>query len=258
MQHLTSALLFLAASCAVPVRHAATAQDPTPPVTAQDRVAKAFAELVAADRWGDRAEARDRLIKFGEDALDVVIDGAKHESEKVRKMCHEILREHYPTDERSLPVFLDGLEDTPAVLHPSAFHFGRHRIDAGHNALVVLLQRKELDAGTRYAAAKSLGELGDARVTVMLWNGLGSDKGMTRYLAGLGMKGLAGKSLEDFGYEGPWEGGDVSGGCERIAQGRPIRKAQKRADRWRLVVRFTRWLQAERPELFRELEEKLW
>ena len=37
-----------------------------------------------------------------------------------------------------------------------------------------------------------------------------------------------------------------------------LEKAQKRVDRWQAVVRFTKWLKGSRPELFAELETKLW
>jgi hypothetical protein len=72
------------------------------------------------------------------------------------------------------------------------------------------------------------------------------------------MLGLAGRDLAAFGYEGAWEGASVSGLAVRRSLGHPIEKARKRVERWTAVVAFTEWLCAERPQLFAELEEKLW
>jgi len=41
-------------------------------------------------------------------------------------------------------------------------------------------------------------------------------------------------------------------------KGQPIVKAQKRVERWEAVVECTKWLKGQKPELFAELEEKLW
>ena len=245
-------LSFLLA-CAVGARSIA----PAPP---QDDAQAAFASLVEADHWRKRNAARDRLIELGDEALQTVLTGATYESDDVRAICHEILRGQYATDPRAIEVFVRGLDDSNRgyVAYPAAFHLGEHKIEAGREALRTCLAAEETDQRTRYAAAKSLGELGEKEVMVTLWSGLGSDDPYTRYLSNLGAKGLTGKDLTDFGYEGPWEGAFVSGPVVGRAQGQPIMKAQKRVERWQAVVDFTKWLKGEKPELFAELEEKLW
>ncbi len=223
-------------------------------------VERAYRELLAANHWRTRNAARDRLIELGESALDTVLIGTEDRNQDVRATCHEILRGNFPTHERAVEAFIRALSDTNRgyVAYPSAFHLGEYKIEAGREALQACLAATTDDPRTHYAAAKSLGELGDKSVVVTLWNGLGSEDAYTRYLSNLGMQALAGKDLSEFEYEGAWEGAFVSGPVVARTQGQPIQKAQKRADRWQAIVRFTQWLEAEKPELIEELNEKLW
>ncbi|MEE8467487.1 MAG: hypothetical protein V3T22_03485 [Planctomycetota bacterium] len=245
-------LSFLLA-CAVGARSIA----PAPP---QDDAQAAFASLVEASHWRVRNAARDRLIELGDEALQTVLTGTRHESDDVRAICHEILRGQYATDPRAIEVFVRGLDDSNRgyVAYPAAFHLGEHKIEAGRAGLRICLAAEETDRRTRYAASKSLGELGEKEVMVTLWRGLGSEDPYTRYLSNLGAKGLTGKDLTDFDYEGPWEIESNLGGFVRYVQGHPILKARWRVQRWQAVLDFTQWLKGEHPVLFAELEEKLW
>jgi len=172
------------------------------PTLPQDDAQEAFDSLVEADHWRKRNAARDRLIALGDEALETVLAGTTHESDDVRAICHEVLRGSYPTDARAVAVFVRGLDDTNRgyVAYPAAFHLGQHKIEAGREALRACLVDEEIDQRTLYAAAKSLGELGEKEVMVMLWSGMGSDDPYTRYLSNLGAKGLTGKDLSDFDY----------------------------------------------------------
>ena len=174
----------------------------------------------------------------------------------MRAICHEVLRDGFATDERALAVIVAGITDEAAwkIAYPDAFHLGEHRIESARAPLKALLEVEGVEELVHYAAAKSLGELGDLDVAVMLWKGLGSEFPYTRYLANLGMKGLAGKDLSDFDYEGPWEGAFVSGPAVGTVQGQPIEKAEAHVRRWEAVVRLTRWLKGERPDVFERLE----
>ena len=84
-------------------------------------------------------------------------------------------------------------------------------LEAGREPLRALLARGELPERLRAAAQKSLGELGELQMAPALWWGLGSDDAYTRYLSNLGMRGLTGRDLMEFGYTSPWEGAFVSG-----------------------------------------------
>lgn len=226
----------------------------------QDTPEKAFRDLVDADHWRKRNAARDRLIEFGDEAFDLVLEGSEHKDIEVRATCFEILRDRYSKAPETIAALLRGLRDENRtyVAYPAAFHFGEYELEEGREALLQILSEDETDERTRFAAAKSLGELGAVEVTVLLWTGLGSDDGYTRYLSNLGMKGLTGKDLTSFEYESPWEGAFVSGPAVATTQGQPIRKAENRVSRWTAIVEFTRWLEANQPELFAELETKLW
>ena len=90
---------------------------------------------------------------------------------------------------------------------------------------------------------------------VMLYKGLGSDHHYTRYLSNIGIKALAGKDLTSFGYGGPWEEDAVSGPVVIRTMGHPIKKAENKLERWKAIVAFLKWLKADRPKLFRRLEE---
>lgn len=230
------------------------------PAPAQDDAQTAFDSLVQAHNWRVRNSVRDRLIDMGDEALETVLGGTRHASDDVRAICQQILRGQYPTDPRAIEAFLRGLEDANRnyVAYPSAFHLGEYKIEAGREALGLCLAAEETNQRTRYAAAKSLGELGEKEVMVTLWNGMGSDDPYTRYLSNLGAQGLTGKDLSDFDYEGPWETESNLGGFIRRVQGHPILKAEWRVQRWQAVLDFTRWLMGAHPELFAELEEKLW
>lgn len=222
-------------------------------------VSAAFEQLVAATHWRQRNAARDALARLGAPALATVIDGTSHDDGEVRGACQEILREHFAGDQRANDAIMRGLQDADArISYTCAFHLGSHGVLAATPALQAIVADANAPERTRWAAAKSLGELRSPEIMVMLWQGLGSDDPYTRYLANLGIKGLCGKDLGDFGYEGPWEGAFVSGPAVAAPKGQPIEKASKRVARWQAIVAFGKWLQQEQPKLFKELEEKLW
>ncbi len=223
----------------------------------EEEIQKAYADLTSAD-WRKAKAASDRLSALGEAALPTVLKGSKHEKKMVREYCYQILRSEFPKHEKSIQAIIDGLNDKESVIsYPCAFHLGENRIGKGKKALKACLKDRTRDDRTRYAAAKSLAELGDRDVTVMLYTGLGSEDHYTRYLSNIGMKALCGKDLSDFGYQGPWEGAVVSGPHVMHVIGQPIEKAKRRVERWQAIIKFLEWLKKEKPKLFKELDN-LW
>lgn len=219
----------------------------------------AYRNLEQATHWRQRNFARDALIALGRKVLPTVLEGTAHASEDVRGVCQEILRGHFATDERAIDAIVRGLRDASApIVYASAFHLGEHGVLRAAPALRELAADPDANERARHAAWKSLGELAAKDAIVPLWSGLGSDDAYARYLANLGIKGLCGKDLTDFEYEGPWEGAFVSGPAVAQVKGQPIEKAEKRARRWQAIAAFGRWLKAERADLFAELEDKLW
>ena len=251
MTRLTVAVLALAAF--VP------GQDPAPATPADREIADHFASLVSATHWRERNAARDALATCGEKALPTLITGSAHNSKDVRRACHHVLRANFATDQRAIDAIVAGLDDDDQrIRYESAFHLGPSGALRAVDALRTLVADEKTGERTRYAAAKSLGELRVKDVTVTLWQGLGSDDAYTRYLSNLGIKGLCGKDLTEFGYGSPWEGAFVSGGAVGRRKGAPIEKAKNRVARWTAIVAFTEWLKTDKPDLFAELAEKLW
>jgi hypothetical protein len=103
-------------------------------------------------------------------------------------------------------------------------------------------------------AAKSLAQLGNADVIRTLYWSAGSDRAMERLQANAGLKALSGRSLKDFeGYD-PHEGAFISAGIEARGMLAPIEDAEKKAKRFAAVAAFCRWLKAEKPSLWAELD----
>lgn len=226
--------------------------------SAGDDIENAYNELASADHWRKAKAAAEKLGAFGEAALPVILKGTKHETRMTREYSYGILRAKFPKHSKSIQAIIDGLNDKDSMIsYPCAFHLGENRIAKAKNALKACMNDESQGQKTRYAAAKSLAELGDQDVMVMLYTGLGSDHHYTRYLSNIGMKALCGKDLTEFGYQGPWEGARVSGPAVARMKGQPIEKAKKRLGRWQAIVMFLEWLEKEKPEVFKELDS-LW
>ncbi len=218
----------------------------------QKDIQKAYTELTLADHWRKARAASDKLSTFGEAALPTILEGAKNEKRMVREHCYEILRSKFPKHEKSIQAIIDGLNDNdPRISYLCALHLGAHHIAKAKKALETCVKDKSKGDRTRYAAAKSLAELGDQEVTAMLYKGLGSEDYYTRSLSNIGIKALSGKDLTDFGYEGPGEGAWIISGVEALGEGQVIEKAKRRVRRWQAIVLFLEWLKKEKPELFK-------
>ena len=220
----------------------------------QKDIQKAYTELTLADHWRKARAASDKLSTFGEAALPTILEGAKNEKKMVKEYCYEILRSKFPKHDKSIQAIIDGLNDNnPKISYPCAFHLGVHHIVKAKKALKTSLKDKSKDVLTRYAAAKSLAELGEQEVMTMLYEGLGSEHHYTRYLSNIGIKALSGKDLTDFGYEDPWEGASVLGGVVGLSKSDPIVRAKRIVRRWQAIVLFLEWLKKEKPELFERI-----
>lgn len=216
---------------------------------------EAFRQLESAEDWRQAKSAMDRLRTMGEEAFRVVLRGAEdHEDDKVREQCYDILRDTFADRERVREAIANhGLEDAnPRVQYTSAFFLGEQKVYSAHRLLRAVMERDEVSDLTRYTAAKSLGELGELDVIKVLYEGLGNDSIMIRYVSGRGVKGLTGRDLTDFGYD-YLEGGMLSGGEELRTTGQPVRDAENRAKRFEAIAAFGRWLREARPDIYKHL-----
>ncbi len=216
----------------------------------------AYDRLVTAEHWREARAACETLAGYGEEALPLVIKGTMHNKSRVRQFCYEIIYERFHSNPRTFDVMIRGLEDENSwISYLCAFHLGEHGIKQAAKPLKACIERSDRDELTRYAAAKSLAEIGDDSVAAMLYIGLGSDDHYTRHLSNIGIKALTGKDLTEFGYESPWEGAFVSGPNVAEFKGHPIEKAKRKLERWKAIVAFLEWLETEHPDLFKKLEE---
>ncbi len=242
-------ILAVTAGCAVQATDAAS-RNPTRDIET------AYNQLVSASDWRDAKAASAKLSEFGDEALPLILKGTKHDERMTREYCYEILRSKFQEHPRAIKRIIDGLKDDVSMIsYPCAFHLGGTSSAEAKEALSACMRDKSGDSKTRYAAAKSLAQLGDDSVMAMLYVGLGSDDHYTRYLSNIGIKALTGRDLSDFGYASPWEGAFVSGPAVGRVKGQPIEKAKRSFERWQAIVGFLEWLKADRPRLFQKLEE---
>ena len=214
-----------------------------------ERAAMLFRQLVKADDWRERDSTASLLANMGPVALPRLLEGTKYTDSSVRQICLQMLRDHFRGDPKTFAASLNGLKDSNAgIAYECAFFLGK----AGNKAAVKPLREllKHRDDMQRYAAAKSLAELGDKDVIVTLYWGLGDDNYMPRMLCNVGIKALTGKDLNDFHYD-YGEGACVSGGNEyKDVYPDPIKYAELRVSRFQAMANFCRWLRDDNPQLF--------
>ncbi len=223
-------------------------------------VKEAFSALESASDWRQRRDAAKRLVELGDSALSAIRRGAKdHTAKEVREHCFTLLIEHFPADEQAREVmFEQGLSDNlPRIRYICAFSLGDLKVHEAHRRLRHVMDDPAEDELTRYAAAKSLAQLGEQDVIAFLYDGLGSDHYMYRYVSNLGIEALSGKDLNDFDYDYS-EGVFVSGGVEAKGPRRPIEDNEARVSRYRAMVSYFRWLRDAHPELFKHVAGKSW
>lgn len=221
---------------------------------------KLFREFVEATEKNHRKDSKDlyvalvRLNEMSKVALPLLLDGASHENDKVRERCHYALWKDFATEPAAINLFIRSLKEagssdfTNKIRYRCVFNMGTHKIK---RAAEVLRHIYENDKDLRLTAAKSLAELGYTDGFLTLYDNLGSDRYMPRYQANIGIKALTGKDLNNFaGYS--WrEHAHVSGGHEIILSGRSrsIGMAEDKANRYRAIVDFRKWLNKEKPKL---------
>lgn len=220
------------------------------------QVQSTYQKLINAKEWRQAQEASKKLAAYGPAALTWVLKGTKHQSKLVRKYCFERLYDTFPTERKAVSRIIEGVSDPYiyGIAYPCAFHLGEHKIKKAEKTLRRVLSDPNSSELLRYSTAKSLAEIGKMDVFVVLYIGLGSDSFYPRYLSNIGIKALCGKDLTDFGYKSPTEGAFVSGPAVVRVKGLPIEKAKRKVERWQAILAFAKWLKAEHPKLFKQLE----
>ena len=224
----------------------------------QGRVIAAFSKLVDSEHdWRAAQTAVDELEEIGEPALETVMQGAEHhENARVRLTCYRLLTSAFAKSERVLEFIANnGLADADSqIRYVSAFSLGERRFFPAHRRLRLAMEREDASDWELYAAAKSLAELGEADVLLVLYEAIESDWYMHRYMGNLGLKGLTGKDLNDFDRYDFSEGAFVSGGREAVPAFDAIAQSERRAKRYGAMTAYFKWLKTERPEVYKHVE----
>jgi hypothetical protein len=245
------ALLGSLASAAAP-----PAVEPDPP--AADPVRTAFDKLARAATdtdWPSEAAPRKELASLGQEAVPTLTEAARgHGEARVRRACYELLTGAFAKDERTVDTILRyGLHDQdPQIRYHCAFLLGDLRVHHAAGALRAALKGAtgKDEEFFRFTLSKSLAQLGEADVLPTLFAAVTDDSYMSRHVGNIGLKGLSGKSLEDFEGYHYGEGAYVIGGQELTMGWDAITSAETKARRFRAAAAYFKWLKAEGPELY--------
>ena len=228
-----------------------------------DAATDRFLEIVAKDEhtstaWQAENAAAKTLVAFGWPAANFFMSMADDQdsSTRLRYSCYYWLTHAFSEDGFvQAQVIRSGLSDPDAeIRYMCAFFLGEHKVYRGFRQLRRAMEQAKTDDSVRLAAAKSLAQLGEADVLPILYQALGSDRYMERYMANLGIKGLTGKDLNDFGYNSG-EGAFVSGGKESfLLDIHGIEDAEKKSGRFRALADYCKWLKQAYPGYYKYLD----
>lgn len=211
-------------------------------------------EYRTASHWRERSAVAKKLQPRGDEAVTAWLHLLEQEPDDNRRHADVFyhLRTQFPDHPRLRGYILRcGLDSAnSAIRYESQFHVGTQHWDAAAPVLwTQMIDRKQTD-WTRFVAAKSLGEMGDARALGTLIEAVQNERYMPRHFGNIGLKALCGKDLTDFGYE-YGEGAFVSGGVEaRMLNPDPLAEADRKAKRFTALRDFLQWLQKEKPEWY--------
>ena len=226
-----------------------------PAKVAKERISDAVDRLIKAKDWRAAKNVKQELVVMGASAVRPIQRQAKrHENEQVRLWCYELLAAHFIEESRDF-IADQGLSDTSEkVRYISAWHCGEAKIFGAHRKLRRLMEDENQPDCIRDAATKSLAELGETDVVRKLIELMSSDHYMARHMGNVGAKALTGRNLNDFNDYSYSEGALVSGGVEVvISNPYPPDLHEHIAERHQAVADYCRWLEKERPEVFKHL-----
>ncbi|MHC4398414.1 MAG: M56 family metallopeptidase [Planctomycetota bacterium] len=238
----------------------AAPDDAAGPADAASTPEALFRRMVAADDWRERRKLAGELAALGEKALPLVIEEAKHgKSDYLRRECYFLLMDPFAGHPKAIETLIShGLKDHyRRISYNCAYHLGTQKAEGAIEALRAAMRDPETPIYARYAAAKSLAELGQTDCIRMIYEGLGSDSYNLRSMSNTGAKALTGKDLTAFDYPGPTEGAEVIRGQTLMLPFQPITCAEWKARRFRAIADWSAWLKQEHPKLYEELDTAL-
>ncbi len=211
-------------------------------------------EYRTAGHWRKRSDVAKAWNDRGEEAVTVMLHILEQEPDEQRLHADTFyfFRTQFPDHPRLREYVLRcGLDSSnSAIRYESQFHAGTQQWSAAAPVLWTQMTDRSQSDWTRFVAAKSLGEFGDARSLAVLIEAVQNERYMPRHFGNIGLKALCGKDLTNFGYE-YGEGAFVPGGREAtMLNPDPLTEADRKAKRFTALCDFLRWLQKEKPELY--------
>ena len=201
-----------------------------------------------------RETAGKHLITYGREAAVLLAEVARSTQDmKLRRDCYSLLRHQFPKEPATRELILtQGMNSADfEIRYVSLWHVGEHRVEEARADLFRQMTDRNSEGWFRDVAAKSLGELGDVRALPVLIEACRHDRYMPRHFGNMGLLGLSGKSLNDFGKYSYGEGAFVSGGKEaQMLNPDPLETVTHQAARLTALRDYLKWLQQVRPELY--------
>jgi hypothetical protein len=252
--------VFIAIACLAGAASDDPPQKPEQARTASwDEVNAAFKKLEESDKdWRAEQSATEELARGGDKVLSVIQEGAEHhEKARVRRACYKLLTHEFARNPWALPtVIRAGLSDKDEwIRYENVFQLGELKAYDSFRDLRRTLTKSEGNSTLRFAAAKSLAQLGEADAEILrtLFEAVTHEGYMARMMGNRGLKALTGKNLDDFAGYQFGEGAFVSGGKEAIGTFDAVRVSETRAKRYAAAEAYFKWLQKERPDLYKHL-----
>lgn len=257
MLTLLQASLFLAAV-------EATAPTPGAPVSALHAVqlAAVSPEAEAALRhfsqdlkYDERIAAAQELQSYGDDAAFLVAELARSTANRnVLEDCytflllHQGFAKHPATRELVVTQGLDS--EVHSITYQCVWYAGHYRVVESREHLFRLMQDHQSDRNTRSIAAQSLGQLGDFRAFGSLLEACRSDHYARRLSGNIGLKGLTGKNLRDFGDYRLLEGDALGGALSPSPVTDPLDLVNWQMSRFTALRDYLLWLKQEHPDWY--------
>jgi hypothetical protein len=178
-----------------------------------------------------------------------------HENARVRRACFHLLTDSFAKDPWAIQTVIRcGLFDKDdAIRYECTYRIGELKVYQAHRQLRTVLDQSKPGEMVRFAAAKSLAQLGEADILRILYAAVTDDGYMARQMGNRGLKALSGKTLNDFDGYVFGEGAFVSGGKEAMFEFDAVSISEKKALRFRAATSYFKWLRDERPDLYKHL-----
>lgn len=206
-------------------------------------------------KYDEKFAAAQELQSYGDAAAFLVSELARSTSNRnVLEDCYAFLllnqgfAKHPATRELVVTHGLDS--EVHSITYQCVWYAGHYRVVESRELLFHLMLNHQLDRNTRSLAAQSLGQLGDFRAFGPLLEACRSDYYARRLSGNVGLKGLTGKNLSDFGDYRLLEGDALGGALLPSPVTDSLDLAYWQATRFTALRDYLGWLKQEHPDWY--------